>query len=81
MKKRTVYESREQFERLHPYVSVETPHYNGKKAAPAQIVGNYTSKKVAENNNQGGEIMTRKQAVKFIERWNREFEQGNFDLF
>jgi len=79
MKTRTMYNSREEFERLNPYVCVETPNYQGKKCAPAQIVESYTSKKVAENKSQGGQIMTRKQAEKYIKRWNEEFEAGNYD--
>ena len=79
MKTRT-YESREAFEKLHPYVSVEAPYYQGQKASPAQIVESFTSMEVAENNSKGGLLMTRKQAEKFIQKWNAEYEAGNYNL-
>ena len=41
-----MYSNREEFERKNPYVCVETPNYQGKKCAPAQIVESYSSKKV-----------------------------------
>lgn len=47
MKTTKSYNSREEFESLHPYVSVEAPMYQGQKVLPAQIVENFTSKKVA----------------------------------
>lgn len=79
MKARTVYSSREEFERKTPYVCVESPSYQGQKCAPAQIVKSYTSKRSAEINRDGGRIMTRKRAEKFIQRWNGELEAGNYD--
>jgi len=74
MKTRKMYNSKEEFERLHPYVCVEAPNFDGKKYAPAQIIKSFTSKKVAENRSEGGLIMTRKQAEKFIKRWNEDFK-------
>jgi hypothetical protein len=78
MSTQKMYSSKESFEAKNPYVCVETPSYQGKKCAPAQIVGDYSSKKVAENQSQGGQIMTRKAAEKYITRWNTEFEAGNY---
>jgi hypothetical protein len=80
MKTNNFYNTKEEFEKKHPYVCVEAANYNGKKCAPAQIIDDFTSKKVAENNHQGGRIMTRKQAEKFIQKWNSEFEDGNYDV-
>lgn len=74
MKKRTMYNSKEEFERLNPYVIAEAPSYNGEKCGHASIAESFTSKKVAENNCRGGLIMTRKQAEKFIEKWNNEYD-------
>ena len=78
MKARNFYSSREEYERLKPIVCVERPTYQGQKCAPAQIVCGYRTRKQAENTiSYQGEIMTRKQAEKFIARWNEEFEAGN----
>ena len=79
MKTQKMYSSKESFEAKNPYVCVETPSYQGQKCKPAQICESYTSKKVAENQSQGGRIMTRKQAEKLIKRWNEEFEAGNYN--
>jgi hypothetical protein len=69
------YSSKEEYERRTPYVTVEAPCYNGVPVGPAGISGSFTSRKVAKNNTQLGEIiMTRKQAIKFIEKWNKDFE-------
>lgn len=78
MKNTKSYNSKESFESKHPYVLVEASSYDGKKCSPAQIVNSFTSKKQAENNAQGGQIMTRKKAENFITRWNSEFEEGNY---
>ena len=63
------------------YVSIEASNYNGKKCAPAQIMGHFSSKKSAKNNTpRGAMVMTVKQAEKFISRWNAEFEEGNYNV-
>lgn len=73
-----MYSSREEFEAKNNIVVVERPSYQGQKCAPAQIVCSYRTRKQAENTiSYQGEIMTRKQAEKFINRWNNEFEAGN----
>lgn len=76
--KTSMYSSREEFEEKNPYVCVETPNYQGQKCGYAHIVKSFSSKKVAEEKSQGGQIMTRKQAEKYIQRWNAEYESGNF---
>ena len=79
MKTRQYYESREQFEKLNPYVEIEAPRYDGKKCGFAQIISNFTSKKQADAKAYGL-VMTRKQAEKFVRQWNEEYEQGNMSL-
>jgi hypothetical protein len=81
--KRTIYNSREEAERLNPYVILETPNYEGRKCGIAQIVYSFSSKKAAENKREqqgGGKVMTRKQAEKFIQRWNSEYQDGNLAI-
>lgn len=64
------YSSKEEFERLNPYVIVNFSEYE-----PASIIENCTSKKTAENKQLeigGGEVMTRKRAEKEIRDWNEK---------
>lgn len=80
MKTRT-YSSREEYEAKNNIVVVERPTYQGEKCGPAQIVCSYRTRKQAENTiSYQGEIMSRKQAEKFIKRWNEEFEAGNLKI-
>lgn len=68
MKTRKMYESKEQAERLTPYVVVNFSEYE-----PAHIMENCSNKKVAENAKDkigGGVIMTRKQSKNAIKEWN-----------
>jgi hypothetical protein len=77
------YFSQEEFEKKNPYVIVEAPHYDGRKCAFAQITGGYTNKKTAEKvveETGGGRVMTRKQAIKFVQQWNEEYEAGNLRI-
>lgn len=78
------YESKEQFEQKHPYVLVETPYYQEKKCGIAQIIHSFCNKRDARNylerRNIKGEIMTRKQAKTFINKWNEEYENGNYKV-
>lgn len=70
--KNTYYSSKEQFERLHPYVTVIFSEYQ-----PACIEKSFTSRKNGETAQVTGKVfgnlMTRKQSVKQIKEWNEKY--------
>jgi len=64
------------------YCIIQTSNYNGKKCAPAQIIKEFSSRKTAENSNycRGFDsVITKIQAEKIIEKWNKEFFNGDYD--
>ena len=64
------------------YCIIETPNYNGKKCAPAQIIKEFSTRKKAENSDmcRGVDyIFTKKQADKIISKWNTEFNNGDYE--
>lgn len=70
MKKRTMYSSKEEAERLNPYVVVFFNEHE-----PAAVFSSHSCKKVAENYIMrvgGGTVLTRKQAEKEIKEWNEK---------
>jgi len=71
----TVYTTLAEYESAHNYVIVEAPAYQGEKTAPARIFKSFKSRKTAINSGEGGMVMTRKQAERFIKEWNADFEK------
>jgi hypothetical protein len=72
---KTYYSTKEEYEAAHNYCIVEAPAYQGEKTAPARIFKSFKSRKTAINSGEGGMVMTRKQAEKFIKEWNAEYEK------
>lgn len=71
-----MYNSKEEAERLNPYIIVSFPVYQGEPCGPAQIYESCSCKRTADNlrdRSGGGEVMTRKQAEKKIKEWNKKY--------
>ena len=64
------------------YCIIETPNFDGKKCAPAQIIKEFATRKAGENSDfckSYSDVLTKKQAEKIIKKWNCEFYNGDYE--
>lgn len=64
------------------YCLIETPEFNGKKCAPAQIIATFSTRKAGEHSDdciRVSDVLTLRQAEKIIDKWNNEFFSGNYE--
>ena len=64
------------------YCIIETPNFDGKKFAPAQIIKEFATRKAGENSDfckSYSDVLTKKQAEKIIKKWNCEFYNGDYE--